>query len=264
MTYNRVDVITIFNLPPNISITTANDIRILLLENGIIPKAIKILYQESAQNCSTAFIYLHNPQVDLTPAYNALREQATYNDRRFRLHVNINHPDYASKHTALNTLNTDIVLQKHYDISSNNKEFLNCHYWYELIEGAYIEQNDMPKSNQNVQQNKEIVQKQINNNLNRFNMTTVMHWTHNNKKYDRYDINKTVPPQHSTFVQRNSKQMTTIISDNNDLSIALIKQVHDQKRIHHSAPKVIKDVALMCRREYFNVQQSNRERRISI
>ena len=157
MTYNRVDVITIFNLPPNISITTANDIRILLLENGIIPKAIKILYQESAQNCSTAFIYLHNPQVDLTPAYNALREQRS----AFSTTCKYKSPRLSLKHTALNTLNTDIVLQKHYDISSNNKEFLNCHYWYELIEGAYIEQNDMPKSNQNVQQNKEIVQKQI-------------------------------------------------------------------------------------------------------
>lgn len=191
MNYNRVDVLTMLNLTPNCSITTANDIRILLIENNIIRKAIKILSQESSPNSSTAFIYFHKPPVELTTAYNVLSKQATYNDRRFRLQLNINHPDYASKHSSLNTLNTDIVLQKHYGRSSNNIEFVNCHYWYELIDGAHIRQNDMPKYNQDAQQNNEMVQQQIYNNINRFNMTMVMHWTHNNKKYDIYEYTKT-------------------------------------------------------------------------
>ena len=55
-------------------------------------------------------------------------------------------------------------------------------------------------------------QQQFNNNINLFNTTTVMSWINNNKIYDIYDTYKTLPPQHSTFVQRNNKQMKEIIT----------------------------------------------------
>jgi hypothetical protein len=72
-------------------------------------------------------------------------------------------------------MNTDLVLQRHIDITNRErKDFINYNYWYEVIDGVYVEQSDFMQNNKvgennndNVQQNS--VQNQIRPSRPRFN-----------------------------------------------------------------------------------------------
>jgi hypothetical protein len=59
------------------------------------------------------------------------------------MYVNENQIDNLSWNVCQSIMNTDIVLQRHFDITNRQrKEFINYHFWYEEKDGVYVEQSD--------------------------------------------------------------------------------------------------------------------------
>jgi hypothetical protein len=125
-----------------------------------------------------------------------LNRKRTYNNFEYRIYVNRAHIDYRSWNVEQSNMNTDIVLHRHFDITNRErKEFINYHYWYEIIDGVYVEQSDFMQNNNvgknnndNVQQNP--VQDQIRPSRPRFN----------NNGMERYKSSSPCRP--SSFVQQ--------------------------------------------------------------